>query len=530
VPVWIRDGWEVEEKTVVAEVRAAGDSVPRVYGFIPRKNADELKRAVASYSAALTTIHTKGHPTTPEGNEAKRAMETRLAQAEKNRCNLIEELLNSTQVYIAGDADPVGGMLLETKIHEAARACPDRLYPKFHEADNPEWHRVIDRARKGDGDALEVVGHKGAPDTHSVCAAILSFVGSGKEGTKIRNHFASPGFGWPRDAVDAALIVLHEAGMLQARLGNEPVAKRKLDQKNITTTDFRVEHVTLSKVELIQLRTLFKTIGMTVAPGQESQAAPEFLTRLKSLGEQAGGDAPRPRRPDVGHIQEVNQKIGNDQLKTIFDVKERLTREMTEWRKFADKIAQREPRWRELLHLLSHGGSLPVAATARSEIAAIEKSRGLLSDPDPVPGLIATLTQALRDALNEARAACDAIRSAGVASLESSEAWKRLKTDDRESLTKQFQLASLPAIKVGSAEEVLDTLQAMKLPEWEVLRDALPTRFSNAAAAAAQLLEPKARQISLPAATIKNENELKTWLSSVDATIREKLKDGPVIV
>ncbi len=42
-------------------------------------------------------------------------METRLELARRNRDNLIEDLLNSTQVYIAGDAEPVGGMLLETK-------------------------------------------------------------------------------------------------------------------------------------------------------------------------------------------------------------------------------------------------------------------------------------------------------------------------------------------------------------------------------------------------------------------------------
>jgi hypothetical protein len=530
VPVWVRDGWEVEEKTVVAEVRAAGDSAALVYGFIPRKNAEELKRAVASYSAALTTMHTKGHPTTPEGNEAKRAMETRLAQAQKNRDNLVEELLNSAQVYIAGDAEPVGGMLLETKIHEAARACLDRLYPKFHEADHPDWLRVITRAKNGDGDALETVGHKGDPDTHAVCAAILGFVGSGKEGTKVRNHFASPGYGWPRDAVDAALIVLHEAGMLTARLGNEPVAKKKLDQRNITTTDFRVEHITLSKVELIQVRTLFKTVGMTVTPGQESQAAPDFLGRMKSLGDQAGGDAPLPRRPEASHIQEMAQRVGNDQLKAILDMRERLTGEVTEWRARAEMIAQREPRWRELLNLLIHCGPVPVGEAVRSEVDAIEKTRGMLSNPDPVPGLVATLTQALRNALNEARSGCEATRNAGVASLNGSETWKKLEADDRESLTTQFQLDALPAIKVGSAEEVLETLKTMKLPEWATLRDALPTRFDQALAAAAKTLEPKAQHIKLAGGMIKNDTDLKTWLQSAEEQIKTKLKDGPMIL
>ena len=254
VPVWVRDGWEVEEKTVLGEVRAAGDSAAVVYGFIPRKSADEVKRAVASYAAAQSTINTKGHPGTPEGMEARRAMETRLEQAKRNRDDLIEELLNASQVYIAGDAEPIGGMLLETKVHAAAGACLDRLYPRFHEADHPDWHRVIDRAKKGDGDALEVVGHKGDPDKHPVCAAILGFVGSGKEGTKVRKQFVSPPYGWPQDAIDAALMVLTVRACSRPLGAARVVAKGKLDQKNITTTEFRVEHVTLTKVELIQLR------------------------------------------------------------------------------------------------------------------------------------------------------------------------------------------------------------------------------------------------------------------------------------
>src|SRR5262249_17835181 len=147
--------------------------------------------------------------------------------AKRSRDNLIEDLLNATLVYVAGDAEPVGGMLLETKVHEAARSCLDRLYPKFHEADHPDWHRVIERSRKGDGDALEAAGPKGDPDEPPVCSAVLGYVGSGKKGTDVRKRFANPPYGWPQDAIDAALVVLHRAGMVQARLGGEPVTKGK---------------------------------------------------------------------------------------------------------------------------------------------------------------------------------------------------------------------------------------------------------------------------------------------------------------
>src|SRR4051812_29936622 len=53
---------------------------------------------------------------------------------------------------------------------------------------------------------------------------------------------------------------------------------------------------------------------------------------------------------------------------------------------------------------------------------------------------------------------------------------------------------------------------------------------NNALASAAKLLEPRAQSVSLPSGTIKNEDDLKTWLDDAEERIRDKLKDGPVIV
>jgi hypothetical protein len=52
---------------------------------------------------------------------------------------------------------------------------------------------------------MAAVGHKGDPDTHPVSRAILDYVGSGKKGTNIRKQFGGTRFGWPQDAIDAAL-------------------------------------------------------------------------------------------------------------------------------------------------------------------------------------------------------------------------------------------------------------------------------------------------------------------------------------
>lgn len=529
IPVWIRDGWEVEEKTVVAEARAAGDSAAVVYGFVPRKQAEDLKRTIASYYAATATLQTKGTPSTPEGIEARKAMETRQEQAKRSRDSLINDILNDTSIWTAG-GDSYPGMLLETKVQDASKACLDRLYPLFHQADFSDWYKVIDRCKKGDGDALSVVGHQGDPDKHPVCAAVLNLVGSGKKGTEIRKHFGAPNYGWPQDSIDAALIVLFNAGLLQARSGTEAVAKGRLDQKNIAAADFRVENITLSKVQLIALRTLFKTVGLNVQPGQEPLGAPDFLTRMNTRAEKAGGSPPLPERPDTTHLEDMANRVGNDQLKTIHDQLARLTQEAGDWQKKQDVIAQREPCWRNLKALLAHATDLPVAASIQGEVEAIEQQRRLLANPDPVPGLVDKLTQALRDALNLAHSHCKQLNHDGHQALTSSPTWAQLPAVDRGRLTAQHQLDGLPDIAVGTTEEVLATLNATKLKEWKTLGDALPTRFAQALAAAAKLLEPKAQHVKLTGATIKSEDDLRAWLASAEEQIRLKLKDGPVII
>jgi hypothetical protein len=48
--------------------------------------------------------------------------------------------------------------------------------------------------------------------------------------------------------------------------------------------------------------------------------------------------------------------------------------------------------------------------------------------------------------------------------------------------------------------------------------------------AAAKLPEPKAQPVTLPSGTIRNEEELKEWLGNAEQFIREKMKNGPVIL
>lgn len=277
-------------------------------------------------------------------------------------------------------------------------------------------------------------------------------------------------------------------------------------------------------------RLRYKALGLNSQPGQESLHAPEFLNRLNRLAEDAGGDAPRPKRPDINHLTDIANRVGNDQLQVLHDHKDRLTQEIAEWQQRKELIGQREPHWNQLTTLLAHAAELPLAAEIRVEAQAIAGHRRLLDDPDPVPGLVNRLTAALRKALNEAYAACTTSHESGLKGLDAHGTWQQLTPEQRYEILSKHGVRQVPAIAVGTTEEVLATLQNTKVRELQAICDALTTRFSNALSSAAKLLEPKAQSVSLPSGTIKNDDDLIIWLTTVEETIREKLKDGPVIV
>ena len=532
VPVWIRDGWEVEEKTVVNDARTAGDDGKVVYGFIPRHKAEELKQAIATFQAAKDTLQARGIATEAEAIEARKAMQTREVQAEQTLQRVLDEILDAALVYVAG-GDLVEASTLADKIQEAAGRCLLRLFPLFPQADKPakDWEKVGKQAREGHGDALSAVGFTGPPEDHPVCKAVLSYVGSGKKGTEVRKQFGGPTYGWPQDAIDAALTLLHLTGALQARSGNEPIAKKKLDIKGIAAAEFRAETVNISTIQVIGIRGVLQKAGLNNVPnGQESKAVPKLVGDLTALAQAAGGEAPLPKRDDLSHLTDIANRVDNDQLLTIFNQKDRLNRDIAEWEGRRDRIAQRLPRWKQMTSLLGHAADLPVVDGVRPEVEAIEKNRGLLNDPDPVPVLVDKLTSALRLALNQAHAACSAAYDAGHSSLDASATWQKLTPDQRHKILSECGARLVPSIEVGTTEEILETLGKTGLSELRAIGDALPTRFSNALAAAAKLLEPKAQSVTLKTATIKTEDDLKSWLADSERRIREKLKAGPVIL
>src|SRR5262249_38678873 len=134
---------------------------------------------------------------------------------------------------------------------------------------------------------------------------------------EIRKTLGSTPYGWPRDAVDAALIALHRSQHITATLNRAAVPLGQLDQNKIAKAEFRVEQATLSVSDRLTLRKLFQSAGISCKSGEEGIRAGEFLPLLIALAKSAGGDPPMPIAPSVTEIEDIQRLAGNEQLVAI---------------------------------------------------------------------------------------------------------------------------------------------------------------------------------------------------------------------
>uniref|UniRef100_UPI003568D32D BREX system P-loop protein BrxC n=1 Tax=Halomonas sp. TaxID=1486246 RepID=UPI003568D32D len=524
---WIRDGWSDDESQVRADARQAGSESPTLFVFIPKRSADELRNQLIELKAATATLETRGTPGTSEGEEARGAMQTTRDSAQRRVNELLDEAFSGARVFQGGGNELLGASLRET-ILEGAENALARLHPKFHLADHPAWDKVYAKAKQGAPDALKVMGHDGEPQSHSVCKAILSHLGNGKKGSEIRDHFEHGDYGWPQDAIDGALQVLLVSGQIRTSDGTAP---QELDRRAIGKTDFRVEATTISAGERIKIRKVMQKLGVQAKSGEESAKAPEFVDRLRSLAEQAGGEPPAPEPPVSDALEAVRLSSGNDQLKAIVTNQDELLVAIDDWQATADTIAQRQPAWGTLKRLADHAKGLKDADALLAQVAQIREHRSLLDDPDPVQPLLANLTQRFRESFNELQQRYSEEHRAGMQRLEADDNWQQLSQEQRHDFLADNHLtaAHAPQISLGSTQEVLETLGHVRPDALSDRIAALSSRFDEVLVAAAEAMEPEIQFVSLPRRTLKNDADIDAWLDEVRSRLQEALQEGPVI-
>ena len=527
--LWIQDGWQTEEKSVIAEAKAKSADNPTLFAFLPAQHKTELTNAIVALEAARTTLQKKGSPSTEEGRDAQRSMESRQRTAEKELAELLEQLLAGVRVFQAGGQEAHDGNDLADRINRAAKSSAIRLYSQFDAADHDLWSKVLDEARKGNLEALKFVGHTQEADKHPVCQKLLAYIGPGKKGAEIRDNFEAPPFGWPRDAIDGALYALLAAGHIKATdAAAKAVDAKSLDRAKLTQASFQRESVNITPPQFIKIRGLFSTVGVPCQPKDELAKVPALLAKLREQAFKAGGASPAPELPKLTVIEAIEAQTGNAQLLELFSRNDEITGLSKSWSKTANDIAKRLPTWHQLKELLRHAKTLGPYTALKAEVDAIEAQRSLLADPDPVRPLldktVELLRQALKAKLNAFQQAYEQQRS----ELQADGEWKKLSDEQRADLSDKHHLAALKPPQLGTAEQLQDALDDCDLDHWVSRTQALPSRFEAARHAAVQLLKPNVVHVVVPRRTLNDEAELKAWLAEVEALLSQALKKGPV--
>lgn len=533
VCVWIRDGWNVDENTIKAEARQAGNHSPTVFVFIPKRFSDDLRHQMIDYKAATATLEKRGVPNSPEGKEARAALETAQSNASKRITALLDDCFSGARVFQGGGNEVIGNNLQATVL-EAARNSLARLYPQFDLADHAAWDKVYSKAKAGAPDALKAVGDDGEPSKNPVCKAILSHIGGGKSGADIRVHFDSAPYGWSQDAVDGGLQVLLNVGLIRAQNDKgQPIDPKDLERKAIGKTTFKVESATVSAPQRIQIRKVMQKLGMSnIKQGEELMKVPEFIQKLLDLAQSAGGEAPLPIRPNTEAIEEIRFMQGNEQLLAIYNQRDELTTNINDWQETAQKIQQRLPLWSNLERLLGHTQGLEDAEALEAQADQIKEQRHLLRDPDPITPLASNVTQLLRDKLNDLKQAYDERYKQGFDKLEADATWSELDPDEKHGilLPQNLTAATQPKIEVNDQAAILQTLSGISISALADRVAALPARFDQALQQAAKLKEPTAKLVYLPNATLKTEDEIDAWIEQAREQLKKALKEGPIII
>jgi len=528
--VWVRDEWGIDENSVRVDARQAGNQSPTVFLFIPKRSADDLRHQIIDFKAATATLDRKGEPNTPEGKEARSAMETSRQIAEAKIKELLDESFSGARVFQAGGTEIVGNNLQEM-ILEAAENSLQRLYPQFSPADHTGWEKVLTLAKQGAPDALKAVGYDGEPAKNPVCKAILSFIGGSKKGSDIRNHFEGAGFGWSRDAIDGGLQVLLVAGLIRALDDRaQAVDPKDLDRKAIGKLNFKVESATVAAGQRIQIRVVLQKLGCQCKQGEELSAVPEFLSRIKDLGMKAGGEPPKPICPDLSSLDEIRLSSGNEQLLAIYNRRDELIECIDKWTALGAQIEPKWKQWLELQSLLEQAGELKEAEDARQQCQALEQQRLLLAEPDPVLPLIKSVEDALRKALMLCHQSYEGELARQSKELEQDPSWLELSVDERQSIIESCELRPETAPKVGNRAELIAALKRTPISVWNDRIDAVRGRSARARELAAKAIEPKSQTVEVSRRTLKTKQDVDAWIAEMKGKLEKAVANGPVVL
>lgn len=535
IAVWVRDGWAAQESAVLAEARNLGQGDPTIHVHLPRQGADDLKNRIVEAIAAQEVLDRNSNPGTPEGREARSAMQSRLEAARQSRDALVEGIFRNARVFSGGGTE-VFGDDLKAKIELAVETSMTRKFPRFDEADHDRWSVAMKRARDGNESALSAVDWSDPPERHDVAREILREVRSGrKTGSDLRKTLRGVPFGWPQDAIDAMLVVLVQGGHLRAEKDGKAIAVAALDGTVIAKAGFAGEAVVLTTTDKIALRGLYQELDLGCRSGEEAATAPQFLAAWRSLAHSVGGDAPLPETPDLSRLAGIDVLSGNEQLVALANGKAAISAEIAAWKAIASRRPGRQDLWDLAGRLLLHAEGLSNADKARTELDAIRTQRSLLAETDPVAPVLHRLADTVRRAICDRHESLTTAITAAHTALDGDPTWTALDAAERRGILDRVSLAIPAPLSVSGDADLVATLDRRPLDAWKAEIAAVEQRRLDALAAAAaarQQADPKivTTSVTIDRGTLADEAAVRAWIDTQQRKLLDAVKTGPVIV
>ncbi len=529
IPVWIRDGWNTGEKEVEQTARAAGTESPLLYAFIPREHSDDLSVAIAGEEAARETLADKGSPVSSEDEEVRRVLATRVRDAEQERKRLVQKLMREVRIFQGGGEEIQEASTIK-KLIQGARNAQERLFHEFHHVDDKRWRQVLDLTQAGSDAPLGPLGYRGPVEQHPVCAMVLEQVGPGRKGGQIREHFAAPPYGWPRDVIDSVIMSLCDAGRLHASLDGKPLRADVMVQGKIHAAEFHGESPTIGAPQLTELRELFQEAGISCQPGEEADAADKYLNEVTALAERIGGDPPFPKPPDTSHLKDMQGRPGEGRLQAIHARRKQLQKEIQEWREQAELQQKRTRQYRQLLELLIHAKGLPIARELSQQLGSIRQNRNLLQSENPMDIMEQKLATELRNILIAAEQGYAAAYEQEKGRLQEATSWRKLEEEEQYKILVAAGLdQEIDKGPIGTTEELRQSLEQVSLETWSRNKAAFPQLFREAFLQAVRQTEPEAQQAELQGAALRTPEDVEQWTRKSKQRLLELIKKGPVI-
>jgi hypothetical protein len=280
----------------------------------------------------------------------------------------------------------------------------------------------------------------------------------------------------------------------------------------------------------LKLRKLFQSLDVKCNSGEESEKAVDFLRAALALAGQAGGDQPLPAPPSVTDLEDIQNQVGNDRLAALRDNADSITARIVEWKKAKALIAQRQPAWKTVEGLASHAVALPGAQAVREHVEAVRTQRLLVDATDPIPALRTSLTEVLRQSLNEAHMAHEAAHSDGIQQLVTNPTWQKLTAPQQEKILQDVGIVAPTKPDTASDATILAALDARNLATRKAEADAVSGRVAHAINTAASLLEPKVKAISVEKSLLKTSDDVRNWAERQQKALLEAVEKGPVQV